>query len=164
MATQIAAIVDYSAWRAGTSVQNVVNPMTNLTLGVRSVYGAGQNAYPDPLRPGLMIAPAEEKPANPYCHVSELPDAPSQPESTQDVVDQYIWTVPMRFYVPKADKRVLRATLLPFYDAYLSAFRQDIRLGNLCLTSHLLLHPVEVDDDWAWLPMDLIVTEVVSWP
>lgn len=164
MSSQIAAIVDYSAWRAATSVQNVVNPMTGLSLGVRSVFGAGQNLYPDPLRPGEMIAPADEKPVNPYCHVSELPDAPGVVLSTQDVVDEYIWTVPMRFYVPKGDKRVLRATLLPFFDAYLSAFRQDIRLGDLCLTSYLTLHAVEVDDDWAWLPMDLVATEVVSWP
>ncbi len=174
MSSNIAAIVDYSAWRAATSVQNITNPLTGELLDIASVYGAGQDLYPDPTHPGQMIQPAPEKPLEPFQHVSDLPDAPTVTTWTQDVLVELEWTVPMRLYVARGDLRTLRGTLLPFYDAYLAAFWRDYRLGGdptnpvqteaLCQHAYIRTLRVEADDDWGWLYMELAVLEEVAWP
>jgi hypothetical protein len=163
VSSQIASIVDYSAALAARKVQGIVNPLTGQTLGVAATFGAGQGTSPDPLRPGQTIAPAPEKPAVAYTHISDLPDAPGITTWTQDLLVELEWTIPMRLYVPRGNIQVLRATLLPFLDAYLSAFWSDHRLGDLCLRAYLSSLRIEADDDWGWLAMDLAVLEEVSW-
>ena len=164
MSSQIAAMVDYSAYLAASQVQNVTNPLTGGIVGVRSVYGAGQNLYPDPLRAGSMIAPAIETITEPYTHVSDIPDAPSIVTWTQDLLVELEWVIPMRLYVPRAPLEVLRATLLPFYDVYLRTFFRDSRLGGLATEAHIAAMRVGIDDlNGGFLAMDLHVLEEVHW-
>ena len=163
MSSQIAAMIDYSAYLAALHVQNVTNPLTGGIVGVRSTYGAGQGLYPDPLRAGSMIAPAIEAITDPFTHVSDLPDAPSITSWTQDLLVELHWVIPMRLYVPRAPLDVLRATLLPFYDAYLATFFCNSRLGGLAVESHIGSMKVEADDDWGWLAMELHAMEEVHW-
>jgi hypothetical protein len=160
VSSQIAAIVDYSAMLAG-GIQGVRFP-NGTTGGVRSTYGAGQGLYTDPLRPGQTIAPAPEAPLEAYMHVSDLPDAPTVTPITQDGTVELTWMVPMRLYVPRGDIRTLRATLLPFYGAYLAAFIPQWTLGGLAILSYIASFKVEADDDWGWLAMELRVIEQVS--
>ncbi len=157
--SQIVRIVDYTALAAGR-IQNV--PMFDGSLGgVRSTYGAGQNVYADPLRPGQNIQPAPERPLEAFTHMSELPDAPAIASSSQTSV-QFTWIVPMRLYVPRADLASVRQTLLPFYGAYAAEFLTDWTLGGLCLIAFIKSFTRGADADWAWLDSELSVTEVVS--
>jgi hypothetical protein len=161
VSSNIAAIVDYSAQLAA-SVQGIYLP-NGTTVGVRSVYGAGQGVYGDPLHPGQLIQPAPEEAIEAFMHVSDLPDAPIIAPYTQDGMVELTWLVPMRLYVPRGDLRTARQTLLPFYDAYLAAFVPDIRLGGLALIAYLASYRIESDSDWAWLAMDLHVEELVAY-
>ncbi len=157
MSSNIVRIVDYSAHVAGR-IQNV--PMADGSLGgVRSTYGAGQNVYADPLRPGQNIQPAPERPLEAFTHMSELPDAPTVTPVTQDGVVQFDWIVPMRLYVPRGDLANVRQTLLPFYGAYAAAFSSDWTLGGLCLLAFVKSFTRGADADWAWLDVELSVTE-----
>jgi hypothetical protein len=162
VSSRIAAIVDYTAQRAAL-IQGLVNPLTGVALGVRAVYGAGQNLYADPLRPGQMIQPAPERPLEPFSHVSDLPDAPTVEYISQSGLVQFTWTVPMRLHVQRGDLASARATLLPFYDGYEAAFVPDPTLGGLCLVSEIKTWKPAADEDWVWLDIDLSVTEEVHY-
>lgn len=161
MSSSIAAIVDYTATVAAR-IQGVPLP-NGEPGGVRSVYGAGQGLYPDPLRPGQMIQPAPERPLEPFSHISDLPGAPSPKALTQSGTVQFEWIVPMRLYVARTDLGLVRQTLLPFYDAYEAAFWPDRRLGGLCSLAYIKSFTRASDEDWAWLDMELSVTEIVSY-
>jgi hypothetical protein len=119
--------------------------------------------YPDPLRAGSMIAPAPEAITEAFTHVSDIPDAPSIVAWTQDLLVELEWVIPMRLYVPRIPMDVLRATLLPFYDAYLRTFFRDSRLGGLATEAHIAAMRVEVDGDLGFLAMDLHALEEVHW-
>ena len=151
--SNIEALVDYTAWRAGFYV-----------AGIKSVAGAGQGLYPDPLRPGQMIVPAPSNPVAPFSHWSELPTAPAIEYITQDGVVELAWTLPMRLWVSKAPIEEVRRTLLPMYARYLAAFVPDPTLGGLALRWHSLTFGVQGNDDWAWLAVSLVAVEEVSYP
>ena len=153
-------IVDASAALAGT-ISGVTLP-NGQVAGVRAVFGAGQGRSADPLRPGQTIAPATESPHEELTHVSDLPDAPTIIPLTQDGTIRLEWTVPMRLYATRGDLATARAILLPFYDAYLAAFR-DWTLGGLCALAYIKSFKPAADDDWVWLDIDLYVLEEVSY-
>ncbi len=161
--SNIRAIVDYTAALAGT-IQGVPMP-SGTTAGVRATFGAGQGLYGDPLHPGQLIQPAPEDPAEAFTHFSDLPDAPSVEYITQSGLVQFEWSVPMRLFVPRGDPRTVRATVLPFYNAYEAAFVPDPTLGGLCLISYIKSFRFEspAEDDWCWLEIDLHVTEEVAY-
>lgn len=158
--SQIARIVDYTA-AVAARIQNVALP-NGTVVGVRAIYGAGQNVYGDPLRPGQYIQPAPALPLEPFSHMSELPDAPTVVPVTQTGTVQFGWVVPMRLYVPLGDFAAVRQTLLPFYAAYASVFTPDWTLGGLCLISSIKSFTRGVDANWAWLDVELDVIEQVS--
>ena len=151
---------DYTATVAAR-VQGIALPSGEV-VGVRSVYGSGQNLYADPLRPGQMIQPAPDKPIEAFTHVSDLPQIDPRPQ-TQSGTFERLWILPMRFYVPRGDLATVRQTLLPFYDGYDAAFATDRTLGGLCLLAYIKSFTRDADPDWAWLAMDLSVLEEVSW-
>ena len=161
MSSNIAYIVDYSA-AVAARVQNLTLPNGEVG-GVRSVYGAGQGLFGDPLRPGQTIQPAPEAPQEAFTHISDLPGAPNPTPLTQDGTVELLWAVPMRLYVPRSDLATVRQTLLPFYDGYEAAFWPDRTLGGLCLLAYIKSFTRGSDDDWAWLDMELSVLEEVSW-
>ena len=150
MASQIADIVDYTAWRAGTFV-----------AGLTSVAGAGQGIYSDPFRPGETIAAAPSNPVAPFSHWSELPTAPAIQYVTQSGTVEIAWTIPMRLWVSKAPIEDVRRTLLPFFDRYLAAFVPDPTLGGLAVRSYIASFGVQGNDDWAWLAVSLVAVELV---
>lgn len=160
MSSNIAAIVDYSASLAGT-IAGVTLP-NGQVVGIRATFGAGQGRYADPLRPGQMIAAATESPHEEFTHVSDLPDAPNVRPLTQEGGRELEWLVPMRLYATRGDLATARSVLLPFYDAYLAAFR-DWTLGGLCLIAFIKSFKVATDDDWVWLDIELSVTEEVRY-
>jgi hypothetical protein len=162
MSSNIASIVDYTA-QVAAGIQDVALPNGEV-VGIRSVYGAGQERYPDPLNPGQNIQPAPENALEPFTHISDLPDAPTVAYLTQDGTVEFTWMVPMWLYVPRGDLATLRAVLLPFFDAYEAAFAPDPTLGGLAVLSYISsFGKVEVADDWARLPIDLRVTEMVRY-
>jgi hypothetical protein len=158
--SNIARIVDYTAQRAalvqGLSIEN------GSIVGVRSVYGAGQGLYADPLRPGAMIQPCPEKPSEPLQHWSKLPDAPTI-EWVSQTSAELTWTIPMTLWISPADAATAAQVALPFYNGYLAAFATDPALGGLCLVSTVKSFKPGGDSDWFWLDVELEVTELVSY-
>jgi hypothetical protein len=162
--SSIQAIVDYSAVLAA-GVQNVLMP-NGTRVGVRSVYGAGQNLYADPLRAGQMIRPCPENPTEPFTHFSELPEAPSVAPITQQGLVEFTWIVPMRLALPRGDAATATATLLPFYDAYMAALSvngTDWSFGGLALNAYIKSFARTSDASWLWLDMELSVVEQVHY-
>jgi hypothetical protein len=161
MGSNIALTIDMTAIVAAR-VQGVAMPNGEI-VGVRSIYGSGNSGYADPLRSGQAVQPAKEKPLEPLCHISEIPDAPTVVPLTQDGVVQFEWSIPMRLYVPRGDLATVRQTLLPFYDAYMAAFWADHTLGGLCNLAYIRSFKPDGDDSWCWLDMDLYVQELVTY-
>jgi hypothetical protein len=162
--SSIAAIVDYSAVLAA-GIQNVMMP-NGTRVGVRSVYGAGQNLYADPLRAGQMIQPCPENPTEPFTHFSVMPEAPDTKPITQQGLEEWNWTIPMRLALPRGDAATATATLLPFYNAYkaaLTANGTDWTLGGLALNANISSFDRSSDASWLWLEMELLVVEIVSY-
>jgi hypothetical protein len=162
--SSIAAIVDTSAAYAA-AVQNVLMPNGTL-VGVRSIYGAGQNLIADPLRTGQMIQPCPENPTEPFTHFSTLPEAPAVAPITQQGLVEFTWTIPMRLALPRGDAATATATLLPFYDAYMAALSMngtDWSLGGLALNAYIKSFARSSDASWLWLEMELQVTEEVHY-
>ena len=150
--SNIASIVDYTAALVGREVS-----------GVKSVWGAGQGVYDDPLHPGHKIQPAGGNPREPFTHWSELPDAPVITWETQSGTVRIDWKLPMRLWLPKADLAETRRVALPFYDRYLRAFVLDPRLGGLALGMTDFTFDHGGDDDWAWLGFGLTIAELVNY-
>ena len=152
MSSNVATLVDYTAWRAGIYVP-----------GLTSVAAAGQDVYPDPFRAGQTIAAAASNPVAPLSHWSELPTAPAVEWIDQDGTVQLAWTIPMRLWISKAPIEDVRRILLPFYDRYLAAFVPDPTLGGLALRSQIAGFSVASNDDWAWLEVRLTAVEMVRY-
>ena len=150
MSSQIAAIVDYSAWRAAVYVP-----------GIAAIRAPGTSGLLDPLT-GTDILPPADAPTVPFEHWSELPSGTSIEHASQDGRTAYTWEVPMRLWLARVDIRNLRSVAIPFYAAYLSAFMPDPTLGGLCLYSRPTRFEVGVDDKWGWLDITLEVQEMVT--
>lgn len=161
MSSDIAAIIDYSATVAAR-IQSVTLANGEI-VGVRSIYGAGQNFYPDPLRPGQFVQPAPDVPTEPFQHMSELPDAPNVTYETQSGTFRLDWDIPMRLTVARPNLANVRQVLLPWYDAYLGAFAADRLLGGLVALAYIRSFSKEADDDWVSLLMQLRAVEFVSY-
>ena len=161
MGSSIQFTVDMSAIVAAR-VQGVTLPNGEI-VGVRSIYGSGNSHYADPLRPGMEVQPAPEKPTELFCHFSEIPDAPKVGPLTQDSTVEFEWAIPMRLYVPRGNLATVKQTLLPFYDAYMAAFWADRTLGGLCNLAYIRSFKPDGDDSWCWLDMDLYVQENVDY-
>jgi hypothetical protein len=158
MSSAIAAVVDYTAALAA-GIAGVALP-NGSTVGVRSVYGAGQGVILDPLRPGAFVQPVPDAPTEPFVHWSRLPDAPTiEWVSMQSV--ELTWTVPMRLWLPRSDSATAAQTALPFYDAYLARFTPDYTLGGMVLRSSIKSMKPDTDESWFWLDVELEVVEVV---
>lgn len=151
MSSQIAAIVDYTA-QVAAGIE-----------GISAVYGCGQGSIGDPLNPGQTVQAAPDAPTGIYTHWSDMPDAPRIEWITQGGVVQYTWDVPMRLWLPRVDLANLRRNALPFYDRYLHAFLADHTLGGLCLIARPSKFERGSDDLWAWLDVNLEVTEEVAY-
>ena len=152
MGSNVADIVDYTAWRAGTFIP-----------GLTSVAGAGQGVYSDPFRPGETIAAAPSNPVAALSHWSELPTAPAINYVTQSGTVEIAWTIPMKLFISKAPIEDVRRILLPFYDGYLAAFVPDPTLGGLAVRSYFASFGVQGNDDWAWLAVSLVAVELVRY-
>lgn len=161
MSSAIGLIVDYTAARAATLVQDVRIANGDL-VGVRSAFGAGQGVLADPLRPGSVIQPCPEKPSEPLQHWSLLPDAPAIEWLSQTSLD-LTWTIPMRLYLQRSDAATAAQVCLPFYDAYLGAFAIDPTLGGLVVVSRIRSIKAASDESWYWLDMEMEAEEVVSY-
>lgn len=150
--SDIAQIIDYTA-QIAAGIE-----------GIKSVAATGQGFYEDPLRPGQKIEAADAGPATPYAHWSEVPAAPPVTWESQDGTVEISWTIPMRLWLPKADKEA-RRTALPFYDRYLRAFVTDPELngGTLALRSQIARFHIGGDKDWSWLDVGLLVVERVNY-
>lgn len=164
MASVIAQIVDYSAWKAGHDIQGLMLP-NGSTIGVRATFGVGQSFYPDPLRPDpadlTNLQPAPENPFEPYTHFSDLPDAPTLAWLTQDGAVQLDWDIPMRLWLPRSSLAVARQTAMPFYFPYLRAFFSADGFGGLCTQAWPVRFSIGGDEDWNWLDVALHVQETV---
>lgn len=166
MASQIAAIVDYSAIVAAR-IQNV-QIAHGLVIGVRAVFATGAidprsgDVFPDPLRPGQPLQPAPENPPAPYVHFSDLPDAPGVTWLDQEGDVQLDWQIPMRLWLPRSNLAATRQTAMPFYAAYLREFHKDRYLGGLCLICQISRFAIGGDDNDCWLDTTLDVTEQVA--
>lgn len=158
----IAEIVDATALIAAR-VQGVSLP-NGTVAGVRAIYGAGQNTLFDPFRPGQYIQPVPETPLETFEHWSELPDAPTIVPDTQGGTVRLEWDVPMRLILARGSLPMTRQIGLPFYDAYLSAFWADRRIGGLVQLSYIKSFARGGDGNWAWLEMHLHVAEYVAYP
>jgi len=154
-------LVDYTATVAA-KVQGVTLP-NGEEVGVRSVYGAGQGFYDDPLRPGQTIQPVPETPTETFQHWSELPDAPALAYDTQSGTMKIEWDIPMRLVLARGDLATTRTIGLPFYDAYIEQFWLDRYLGSLCNLAYIRSFARGGDGTWAWLEMHLYVREYVDY-
>lgn len=161
MSSNIRSIVDYTAAKAA-GIQGIVLP-NGETVGVRSIYGAGQGIYDDPLRPGQTIQPAPESATEPLMHVSRLPDAPTIEWISQTGTVELTWTIQMSLFIARGDAATAAQVVLPFYDAYLAAFTADPMLGGLCMVSRISSFKTGTDESWCWLDVDLEVLEQVSY-
>jgi hypothetical protein len=150
MSSQIAAIVDYSAWRAAVYVP-----------GIAAIRAPGTSGLIDPLT-GEAILPPADAPTVPFEHWSELPIGTVIDYNTQDGRMAYTWEIPMRLWLARADIRNLRSVAIPFYAAYLSAFMTDPNIGGLAVNARLSRFEVGVDDKWGWLDITLEVQEMVT--
>lgn len=151
----ITQMIDYSA-SVAARVQGVLLP-DGTPVGVRAVHGSGNAGIANPLLPGHLIDAAPEKPREQFCHVSEIPDAPSVIPVTMDGLAMLEWSIPMRLYVPRGNLATVRQTLLPFYEPYWDTFWADHTLGGLCNLAYIRSFKPDGDDDWCWLDMDLYV-------
>ena len=150
MSSQIAAIVDYSAWRAAVYVP-----------GIAAIRAPGTSGLTDPLT-GTEILPPADAPTVPFEHWSELPIGTVIDYNTQDGRMAYTWEIPMRLWLARADIRNLRSVAIPFYAAYLSAFMTDPNIGGFAVNARLSRFEVGVDDKWGWLDITLEVQEMVT--
>lgn len=150
-ASNIASIIDYSAaLAAGIS-------------GIKAVFGSGQGATDDPLRPGSKVMGAPSNPTEPYTHWSTEPSAPPVEWVSQEGTVELTWLIPMRLWLPAGDLALARKMALPFYDGYLRAFITDRRLGDLVLRSQVARFAVGGDPDWSWLDIGLTAVERVTY-
>jgi hypothetical protein len=159
--SSIQTIIDYTAVVAAR-VQNVTMPNGEV-VGVRSIYGSGNGNLPNPLQPGQVVQPSPEKPTEPFCHISTIPDAPTITPLTQDGTVQLDWSIPMRFYVPRGNLSSAVQALLPFYDPYMRTFWADRTLNGMCNLAYIRSFKPDGDDDWCWLDSDLYVLEIVDY-
>lgn len=151
MGSAIARIVDYTAQVAAG------------LPGVTAVFGVGEGTIGDPLRPGQTIQAAPDAPTAPMTHWSDLPKTTRLDRVTQDGMVEYIWDLPMRFWLGRADLANMRRTALPLYDGYLHAFMADPTLGGHCLLATPNRFELGDDEVWAWLDVNLEVTELVAY-
>lgn len=155
MGSNIESIVDYTAYLAAG------------IEGVKSVAGAGQGIWDDPLRPGLKIAAAGSNPAEELSHWTELPTAPGVTWLDQDASVQLDWTLVMKLFFSKGDIERIRQLALPFYDRYLAVFAamSNYQLDGLALRTQLTNFAVMAAEgsDWAWLEIRLLVVEIVQY-
>lgn len=149
MSSRIAEIVDYTAQVAGR------------IAGVTAVFGVGTGLVGDPRRPGQTIAAAPDAPTSAFTHWSDLPDSTAI-ERLSQTSDEYTWDLPMRLWLPRADMANMRRLAVPFYASYTQAFMADPTLGGLCLVTGRMTLRTGDDDVWAWIDVNLEVTEVVS--
>jgi hypothetical protein len=149
--SDVQQIVDYTAMLAGH------------IDGVRGTFGAGQNFYEDPLRPGHMIVAAPSDPTAAFTHWTECPGAPAIKFLTQNGTVEISWQIPMRLWLPKGDLAETRRLSLPFYDKYIRMFVTDTSLGGLVNRSELTKFSQGGDDKWAWLDVYLTAVEVVNY-
>jgi hypothetical protein len=149
----IADITDYTAQRAAT------------IPGISAVAAMGYETYTDLLRPTETIDAATEWPAEPFTHQTLEPSAPVVDYITQEGDVQITWTVPMRLWLNKAPVDQVRRVALPFYNLYLACFVPDPRLGGLCVWSFISRFNLANAPraDWAWLEVDLSVTEQIRY-
>jgi hypothetical protein len=158
VSTSIGSIVDYTAWRAATSV-----------TGLAAVYAAGASGLLDPLRPTQLIRPAAENPAQELEHWSEVAQLTTNDWTTQDAQEK-TWLIPMRLWLGRADLARMRKIAQPFFALYDDAFASDPTLGGWALVSHIVR--MELGEDppatpgqtrWGWLEIHLEVTELVTY-
>ena len=165
MSSQIASIVDYTAYLAA-GIQDVP-VLDGQTIGIRSVAGAGQGIWDDPLRAGQKIAPAGSNPIEELSHWSELPTAPGVTWVDQDGTVQLSWTIVMKLFFSRGDVARIRQLALPFYDRYLAVFAKlaNYTLGGLALRTQLTSFAVMAteESEWAWLETRLLVVELVQY-
>lgn len=151
MSSAIGEIVDYTAQVAAG------------ITGVTAVFGAGLGTIGDPLRPGQTIQAAPDAPTGPFTHWSDLPKSTVLERVSQTGSVSYVWDLPMRLWLARADLANLRRTALPFYDRYLHAFMADPTLGGLCLIATPTRFDLGDDAVWGWLDVNLEVAELVTY-
>lgn len=152
-----------------SKIERIVDYTCVLAAGIRdirSVAGAGQGYYDDPLRPGQKIAVAGVEPKEIYSHFSDVPAAPMVKYVNQSGTVELTWMVPMRLWLPKTDDDARRGAL-PFYDRYLEKFLLNYYLNdgdeNLALRTELSGFRPGGDKDWSWLDVQLTVVERVTY-
>lgn len=149
--SRIAEIVDKTAAVAGG------------IAGVRAVFGSGQGATDDPLRPGRKIDPAPSADrVGDLSHISFLPDAPGIEPIDQDGGIEIVWRIPMQLTLGRTELAKARAVALPFYADYIAAFWGDRTLGGLCAMSRIVLFDIANEGQDRWLQVDLEVREEVG--
>lgn len=154
--SQIQTIIDYTAAVAAREIE-----------GVKMIFGAGSGLVDDPLRPGRKVLPAPSDPPGPFCHWSDVPNAPDVEWVSQNFTAELEWQVPMRLWLPKQDEEA-RRLVLPFYDRYLRAFMRDPFLGerpysDLALRTSISHLRIGGDKEWSWLDVGLLVVERVNY-
>jgi len=127
--------------------------------GVSAVWGVGSGLVSDPLRPGLMIEPAQASPVGEMVHVSDLPDTGRIDYAAMTGVVEVTWVIPMRLFLPRNDLANFRRRSAPMYAAYISAFAAHQSLGGLARNLGQLTFATLSNDDWAWIEMKLTVVE-----
>lgn len=158
MTSQIAAITDYSAARAGSQI-----------AGLAAVFGSGASATADPLRTGSDIRAAGSAPTQEFEHWSEVAEMTDSTWETHEKALRVTWVIPMRLWLGQVDLGDLRAKAQPFFPLYLSAFQGDPTLGGWAAMSRVQSMDLGSDAPrgpgqarWGFLRVFLEVEEIVD--
>lgn len=145
--SRIPEIVDQTAAIAG------------LVPGVLRTFGCGSGNVADPFRPGEKIAAAWANPIEPFTHVSEMPDLGSLPLGAMIGTHIVTWKIGMKLFVDRADVAEVRRIVAPLWVGYLTAFAAHLTLNQTAQRIASIDFSIKSSDEWAWMAMDLVVTE-----
>ena len=128
--------------------------------GITAVFGTGQGAIGDPLRPGQTIRPAPDAPTGTWTFWADLPSGKGE-WLTQDGAEQWDWDFPCRLWLPRADLASLRRQAHPLYGSFRDAFAADRTLGGRVTSARVSAFDFSSDDFWSWLDVNIAVVEQV---